>query len=184
MQQVRAQAQRRGPAAAAEPLTGLARRLLREGIVSRDALTEALRASREQSASLVACLVSTGRGDAGRIAMAAAREFGVPALDLDALEPEPAASGLIPQELLEQYRVLPLMRRGGRLHVGISDPSNIQALDDIAFQTSLRVEPVVVEHDKLQARISGSIRAQDAAIAAFDFADFDPEGLHVVDDGR
>ena len=111
MQQVRAQAQRRGPAAAAEPLTGLARRLLREGIVSRDALTEALRASREQSASLVACLVSTGRGDAGRIAVAAAREFGVPALDLDALEPEPAASGLIPQELLEQYRVLPLMRK-------------------------------------------------------------------------
>ena len=183
MQQVRAQAQRRGPAAAAEPLTGLARRLLREGIVSRDALTEALRASREQSASLVACLVSTGRGDAGRIAVAAAREFGVPALDLDALEPEPAASGLIPQELLEQYRVLPLMRRGGRLHVGISDPSNIQALDDIGFQTSLQVEPVVVEHDKLQARISGSIRAQDGAIAAFDFADFDPEGLHVVDDG-
>ena len=184
MQRVRAQAQRRGPAAAAaEPLTGLARRLLREGIVSRDALTEALRASREQSASLVACLVSTGRGDAGRIAVAAAREFGVPALDLDALQPEPGASGLIPQKLLEQYRVLPLMRRGGRLHVGISDPSNIEALDDIGFQTSLRVEPVVVEHDKLQARISGSIRAQDAAIAAFDFADFDPEGLHVVDDG-
>ena len=174
---------RRGPAAASEPLTGLARRLLRERIVSRDDLTEALKASREQAASLVACLVPTGRGDAGRIAVAAAREFGVPALDLDAMEPEPEASTLIPTELLTRHRVLPLMRRGGRLFVGTADPSNIQALDDIEFQTSLRVEPVVVEHDKLEARITGSIRAQDASVATFDFADFDPEGLHVVDDG-
>ena len=181
----REKAGRRGPAAAAdpEPLTGLARRLLREGIVSRDALTEALQGSREQASSLVACLVPTGRGDAGLIAVAAAREFGVPALDLDAVEPEPEASTLIPGELLRQHRVLPLMRRGRRLFVGIADPSNIQALDDIEFQTSLRVEPVVVEHDKLEARITGSIRAQDASVAAFDFADFDPEGLHVVDDG-
>ena len=60
----REKAGRRGPAAAAdpEPLTGLARRLLREGIVSRDALTEALQGSREQASSLVACLVPTGRG--------------------------------------------------------------------------------------------------------------------------
>ena len=175
---------RRGPAAAgaAEPLTGLARRLLREEIVSRDTLTEALKASAEQTASLVACLVSTGRGDAGRIAVAAAREFGVPALDLDAVEQGPEVSTLVPKELLEQHRVYPLMRRGGRLFVGIADPSNIQALDDIAFRTSLRVEPVVVEYDKLEARIAGSIRAQETSTAAFDFADFDPEGLHVVDD--
>ena len=179
----REQAQRRGPAAAAvpEPLTGLARRLLREGIVSRDALTEALQSSREQAASLLACLVSTGRGDAGRIAVAAAREFGVPALDLDAVEPGPEVSTLIPRELLTRHRVLPLMRRGKSLFVGIADPSNIQALDDIGFQTALRVEPVVVEFDKLEARITGSIRARDASIAAFDFADFDPEGLHAVD---
>ena len=166
-----------------QALTGLARRLLREEIVSRDTLTEALQASAEQSASLVACLVSTGRGDAGRIALAAAREFGVPALDLDAVEQGPEVSALVPKELLAQHRVYPLMRRGGRLFVGIADPSNIQALDDIGFRTSLRVEPVVVEHDKLEARIAGSIRAQEISAAAFDFADFDPEGLHVVDDG-
>ena len=175
---------RRGPAAAAEPLTGLARRLLREGIVSRDAMTEALRASREQAAPLVACLVSTGRGDAGRIAVAAAREFGVPALDLNAVEPDPEASALIPADLLRQHRVLPLMRRGARLFVGIADPSNIRALDDIERRTSLRAEPVVVEFDKLEARIAGSIRARDTSVAAFDFADFDPEGLYAVDDGN
>ena len=175
---------RRGPAAVAEPLTGLARRLLREGIVSRDDLTEALGVSREQAASLVACLVSSGRGDAGRIAVAAAREFGVPTLDLDAVEPDPEASTLIPPDLLRQHRVIALKRRGARLFVGIADPSNIRALDDIERQTSLRAEPLVVEHDKLEARIAGSIRAQDASAAAFDFADFDPEGLHAVDDGN
>ena len=177
---------RRGPAAAPspEPLTGLARRLLREGIVGRDTLNEAVRASREQSTSLVACLVSTGRGDPGRIAVAAAREFGVPALDLDAVEPGPESSTLISAELLKQHRVLPLMRRGGRVFVGIADPTNLKALDDIEFQTSLRTEPVVVEYDKLEARIRGSMGAEDASFAAFDYSDFDLDGLQLAEDGN
>ncbi len=177
---------RRGPAAAAssEPLTGLARRLLREGIVGRDALHEAVRASREQSTSLVACLVSTGRGDPGRIAVAAAREFGVPALDLDAVEPGPESSTLISAELLKQHRVLPLMRRGQCIFVGIADPTNLKALDDIEFQTSLRPEPVVVEYDKLEACIGGSVGAEDASAASFDFTEFDLDGLQLVEDGN
>ena len=176
---------RRDPVAApaSEPLTGLARRLLREGIVVRDTLVEAVRASREQSTPLVAYLVSTGRGDPGRIAVAAAREFGVPALDLDAVEPGPEASALIPGDLIKRHRVLPLKRRGRRLFVGIADPTNLQALDDIEFQTSLRPEPVVVEHDKLEARIAGSARAEDATAAAFDFTDFDLDGLELVEEG-
>ena len=176
---------RRGPSAAAAsvPLTGLARRLLRENIVGPDALAEAVKAAREQSTPLVAYLVSTGRGDAGRIAVAAAREFGVPALDLDAVELGPEAATLIPAELLSRHRVLPLMRRGRRVFVGIADPTNLRALDDIKFQTSLRPEPVVVEYDKLEARIAGTVRVEDASAAAFDFTDFDLDGLQLLDDG-
>ncbi len=175
---------RRGPAAAPEPLTGLARRLLREGIVSREALLEALEASREQGASLIACLVSSGRGDAGRIAIAAAREFGVPALDLDAVEIGPEMSTLVPVELAGRHRVLPLLRRGGRVFVGIADPTNVHAMDEIAFATSLLVEPVVVEFDKLEARIAGSAGARDASMAAFDFADLDLENIGANDHGE
>ena len=147
-------------------------------------MSEAVRATRERSTSLVAYLVSTGRGDPGRIAVAAAREFGVPALDLDAVEPGPEAATLIPGELRKQHRVVPLMRRGRRLFVGIADPTNLQALDAIEFQTSLRPEPVVVEYDKLEARITGSGRAEDASVTAFDFTDFDLDGLQLVDEGN
>ena len=163
------------------PLTGLARRLLREGIVSREALLEALEAAQERGSTLVAYLVAHRRGDPGRIAAAAAHEFGVPVLDLDAVELAPEVVSLLPKELLERHRVLPLMRRGQRLFVGVSDPTNLQALDDIEFQTALRVEPVVVEQDKLEARITRSIRTQDHAIAAFDYADFDLENLQFGD---
>lgn len=172
------------PTAASRPLTGLARRLLRERIVSPEAVTEALQVSREQATSLVAHLVANCRGDPRRVAMAAAREFGVPALDLNAVDVGPEAIGLLPKELLKKHRVLPLMRRGGRVFVGIADPANVQALDYIELQTSLRVEPVVVEHDKLEARITGSIRGQDHSIAAFDFADFDLESLQFGEDGE
>ena len=174
---------RRGPAAAPEPLTGLARRLLREGIVSREALLEALQASREQGSSLVASLVSTGRGDSGRIAVAAAREFGVPAVDLDAIEVDPETSALVPTELLRRHRALPLMRRGERIIVGIADPAHVDAMDEIALQTSLRVEPVVVEFDKLEARMTGSVQSQESGVAAFDFAGFDLDNLQTVEPG-
>ena len=157
------------------PLTGLGRRLLREGIVSGEDLTAAVQASREPGMSLVAHLVANRQGDPGRIAVAAAREFGVPALDLDAVQLGPETASLLPGELLDLHRVFPLMRRGNRLWVGVADPSNLQALDEIAFRTSLQVEPVVVEQDKLEARIAGLKRAPRGSLAAFDFGDMDPD---------
>ena len=160
-------------------LTGLGRRLLREGIVSREDLAEAAQSSRERGISLVAHLVANRHGDPGRIAVAAAREFGVPALDLDAMRLAPEAASLLPRELLKKHRVLPLMRRGNQLWVGMADPSNLQALDEIAFQTSLRVEPVVVEQDKLEVSIADLTRARDGSLAAFDFGGLDLENLQV-----
>ena len=172
------------PPVASRPLTGLAQRLLREGIVSREALNDALQAFSERATPLVAYLVAKREVDPRRIAVAAAREFGVPTLDLDAVDIEPEAISLLPKEMLKKHRALPLMRRGRRVFVGIADPANLQALDDIELQTSLRVEPVVVEHDKLEARITGSIRAQDHSIAAFDFANLDLENLKFGNDGE
>ncbi len=161
------------------PLTGLPRRLVQDGIVGEEALNEALEATKEKKGSFVAYLVTNELGDSRKIAVAAAHEFGVPLLDLDAVAIDLDVIKLVSEKLLTRYRVLPLMQRGKRLYVGVSDPTDLQALDDIGFQTSLRIEPVVVEQDKLEDRVGKAIEAVDASISSFEDDDFDLENLDV-----
>jgi type IV pilus assembly protein PilB len=160
-------------------LTGLPRRLVQDGIVSEDILLSALQELQGKSMSLVPHLVSKQLGDARMIAVAAAHEFGVPLLDLDALELDLDVVRLVDEKLLTKHRILPLLQRGKRLYIAVGDPTNLQALDDIKFQTSLRIEPVVVEQDKLEARVARAIEAVDTSMASFDNDDFDMDNLEI-----
>ena len=112
-------------------------------------------------------------------ALAAGRKFGVPVFDLDAMDLDLEVVRLVDEELLARHRVLPLRQRGNRLFVGVGDPTDFKALDDIRFQTSLRVEPVVVEQDKLEARVARAIEAVDTTLASFDDAEFDAAEVEV-----
>jgi type IV pilus assembly protein PilB len=161
------------------PLTGLPRRLVQDGILSEDALNAAMTAIRGKSADLVPYLVANQLGDPRQIAIAASHEFGVPLLDLDAIEVDLDIVKLVDEKLLLKHRVLPLLCRGKRLYVGVSDPTNQHSLDEIKFQTTLRVEPIVVEHDKLDARVSRALEAVDKTMSSFDDDDFDIENLEI-----
>ncbi len=161
------------------PLTGLPRRLVQDGIVAEPELAEALEAIGGNSASLVAHLVANQLGDPRRIAVAAAHEFGVPLLDLDAVDSDLEIIKLVDDKLLAKHRVLPLLQRGKRLYVAVADPTNLHALDEIKFQTTMRVEPIVVEQDKLEARVARAIEAVDTTMSQFDQDDFDIENLEV-----
>ncbi|MDH3805646.1 MAG: type IV-A pilus assembly ATPase PilB, partial [Gammaproteobacteria bacterium] len=111
--------------------------------------------------------------------VAASHEFGVPLLDLDAIEVDLEVVRSVDQKLVNKHRVLPLVKRGQRLFLGISDPTNLQAIDDIKFQTSLRIDPVVVEQDKLEEVIVKAIEAVDTSMSGMDDDDFDLENLDV-----
>ena len=162
------------------PLSGLPRRLVQDGIVSENDLMAALEAISGKSAHLVPHLVANRLGDARQIAIAAAHEFGVPLLDLDAVEVDLDVIRLVDEKLLSKHRILPLLQRGKRLYIAVCDPTNLQALDEVKFQTTLRVEPVVVEQDKLDSRVSRAIEAVDTTMASFEEDDFDLENLEVT----
>ncbi len=161
------------------PLTGLPRRLVQDGVVSEADLMAALEAINGKSAHLVPHLVANRLGDPRQIAIAAAHEFGVPLLDLDAVDLDLDVVKLVDEKLLQKHRILPLLQRGKRLYIAVCDPTNLQALDEIKFQTTLRVEPVVVEQDKLDARVGRAIEAVDTSMSNFEEDDFDLENLEV-----
>ena len=161
-------------------LAGLPRRLVQDGLISEEKLLEATDAARKQKLPLVPYLVNEELADARSIAVAASHEFGVPLLDLDAIEVDIDVVRSVDQKLVNKHRVLPLVRRGQRLFLGISDPTNLAAIDDIKFQTSLRIDPVVVEQDKLEECIVKAIEAVDTTMSGMDDDDFDLENLDVT----
>jgi len=160
-------------------LRGLPRRLVQEGVIAEDALHTANAEATREKISLVSYLVNHQMADPKDVAAAACHEFGVPIIDLDALDIDVEVVRVVDQGLLEKHRVLPLYRRGRRLFVGLSDPTNLPAVDEIKFQTSMAVEAVVVEDDKLQAALDKALEAVDTTFSALDDEDFDLENLDV-----
>jgi type IV pilus assembly protein PilB len=147
-------------------LGGLPQRLVQDGVVEEAAMLEALNAARERNMSIVTMLVTSGAANARDIAVAASNEFGVPLIDLDSVAVDLETVRLVSDKLLTKHRVLPLFRRGKRLFLAVADPTNLHAIDEIKFQTSLGIEAIVVEDDKLQKAIDKAIEQADSQMSA------------------
>jgi len=160
-------------------LAGLPRRLVQDGIISEEQLQDAGEAARKERIPLIAYLVAEELAEARAVAVAASHEFGVPLLDLDAVDIDLDVIRSVDQKLITKHRVLPLVKRGKRLFLGIADPTNLQAIDDIKFATTLSIDPVVVEQDKLEERINKAIEAVDTSMGGLEDDDFDLENLDV-----
>ena len=163
-------------------LSGLPQRLVLDGIIDEAAMLDAIASARERKTHLVSWLVSHDMAAARDIAVAAAHEFGVALLDLDAVTIDLDTVRLVNDKLLAKHRVLPLVKRGKRLHVALSDPTNLHAVDEIKFQTGLAIEAVVVEDDKLQRAVQKAIEQVDTSMPSLGEDDFDLENLEVSAD--
>jgi len=161
-------------------LGGLPQRLVQDGVVEEAAMLEAVNSARERKTSVVTQLVTSGAASARDIAVAASNEFGAPLFDLDAVNLDLEAVRLVSDKLLAKHRVLPLFRRGKRLFLAVADPTNLHAIDEVKFATSLGIEAIVVEDDKLQRAIDKALEQVDNQMAALsEEGDVDLESLEV-----
>jgi type IV pilus assembly protein PilB len=161
-------------------LSGLPQRLVQDGLVDETAMLDAIAGARERKTHLVSWLVSHDLAPAREIAIAASQEYGVPLLDLDAVSIDLDTVKLVSDKLLSKHRVLPIVKRGKRLHVAVSDPTNLHAVDEIKFQTGLAIEAVVVEDDKLQRAVQKAIEQVDTSMPSLGGDDdFDLDNLDV-----
>jgi type IV pilus assembly protein PilB len=166
--------------AARMALGGLAQRLVQDGLVDESTMQDAIARSKEKHQSLVTYLVAGNLAIARDIAISASNEFGVPLLDLDSVALDQDVVRAVSEKLMQKHRVLPLMKRGKRLFLAVSDPTNLHALDEIRFQTSMSIEFVVVEDDKLQTAVAKAIDQADAVMPSLTDDDFDLENLDVT----
>src|SRR5580704_5232038 len=161
-------------------LGGLAHRLVKDGLLDEAAMRDAVTKAKEKRANLVTHLVASNLATARDIAISASNEFGVPLLDLDAVALDMEAVRAVSDKLLQKHRVLPLMKRGKRLFLAVADPTNLHALDEIRFQTSMSIEFVVVEDNKLQTADTKAIDQAEAVMPSLTDDDFDLENLEVT----
>lgn len=160
-------------------LTGVPRRLVQEGTLSEVDARRAVEASSKQRLSVITYLVENALADPKVVAHAASAEFGVPLFDALALDIKQAPIKLIDQALIEKYRALPLYRRGNRLFVGIADPTNDRALEDIKFQSKLTVEPIIVDENTLTRALELAFSQQQTLSEGME----DAEGLENLELG-
>ncbi|MBU4499680.1 MAG: type IV-A pilus assembly ATPase PilB, partial [Gammaproteobacteria bacterium] len=152
-------------------LTGLARAMVNNGWMSEaDADGVGKRAS-QSGDSFVTELIKGKRFKADQIAEFAAVSFGFPYLDLNAMDADSLPQGLLDARLVQKRRVIALYQRGNKLYVATSDPTHLQALDEVKFQTNQAVEPVVVEDDKLAKLVAKAGEAADNTMAVLNAED-------------
>jgi type IV pilus assembly protein PilB len=152
-------------ASTATNLSGLALRLVRDNLLSPTDAERIQAESLSKKTSFVTQLVESKKLDSSTIAKVASEDFGIPLFEINSLDLEMAPVKLVDEKIIRRHRVLPLFKRGTRLFVAVSDPTNLQALDEIKFHTGLGTEPILVEEAKLAIIIEKSLDAQDTSLA-------------------
>jgi type IV pilus assembly protein PilB len=127
--------------------------LLKDNLITPQQLKEALDYQRVNGGRLASTLVKLCMLSDEEVTAVLSRQYGVPSVNLELFEVDPAAVALVPQETSERYSVLPLSRVGATLTLAMVDPTNVFAVDDIKFMTGLSVEPVVVSETALNAAL-------------------------------
>ena len=145
--------------AATRNISGLARALAQHGLMSEYEAETLQTQAQASGASFVETVLLGKRLTAVQLAVFASRTFGNPLMDLAAFDLDQIQKDLVDLKMAQTRRVLPLYKRNNKLFVAISDPANLQVLDEVRFKTNLVPEPIVVEDDKLAQAIAKLVEA-------------------------
>ncbi len=160
-------------------LSGLARKLVLDGILDEATAGQAFQSALKEKTPFVSYLVENKLAPANKIALSAAKEFGVPLLDINAIEIDPEITKLVKESLVKKHHALPIFKRGKRMFIAVSDPTNLMALDEIKFAVGMGTDAVLVEEDKLQKAIDKALDEADTSLG--DMADDDLDDLNDLD---
>ena len=163
-------------------LSGLARRLVMDGLLEENEATTAHEAALKKRTHFVSYLVENKILKSRDIAWSGSQEFGVPLFDLKAMDMESAPLKMVSEKLIQQHNALPLIKRGNRLYIAVSDPTNLGAIDEFKFHTGINTEAVLVEEDQLRDAIQSALEALDTTMSELMDADLDNLDVSSGDD--
>jgi type IV pilus assembly protein PilB len=167
---------------AAQPanFSALGRALVAQGKLAQSEANAIQMEAVKGGLSFVQQLVASKKLSSKEVSLFAASTFGYPLLDLNAVDVDQLPLTLIDNKLVANHRVIALGKRGNRVFVAMSDPSNEQVLQEVKFATGMTLEPVVVEDDKLAAVVRKLTDSASKTIEAIT-EEVDLSGIEVTD---
>ena len=158
--------------------SGFTKFLILNGLLTESEAKIHSQEAQKKKIHLLGYLVANNLVDSQVVATKASIEYGIPFFDLNAIDLRSLPINLINEKLIRKHQALPLFHRGKTLFIALSDPTNLQALDEIKFQSRLHPETILVEEDKLIKALEISLEAADASISAL--LDEDLENLDIT----
>ncbi|TVO84339.1 type IV-A pilus assembly ATPase PilB [Shewanella algae] len=153
---------------------GLSTLFIRKGLLDESSLSEAIKQSQKNKQTLVTTLVTSQLLSARTIAELCYEEYGTPLLDLNEFDLSSIPEEFLNKKLIDKHRCLPLFKRGNRLYIATSDPTNIAALEDFQFSAGLHAEAILVEEDKLSKALE---KVLEEDLSSLDLNGLDEESL-------
>ncbi|MCX7086729.1 MAG: type IV-A pilus assembly ATPase PilB [Methylococcales bacterium] len=161
-----------------DQFSGLPKFLVQQKLLAAGDVQKHIDEAKKKKLSIISYLVSNKLIDAHKFASLASASFGMPLLDLNAMDTLHFPSKVVSEKLILQHHALPLFKRGNKLFIAISDPTNFQAQDEIKFHTRLHTEAILVEEDKLAKLIESLLEASDTSMK--DMLDGDLDNLDIT----
>lgn len=149
---------------ATAPISGLAKKLVQANLIDLPTALQALDVCSKKKTPFVSYLVDNKLINDTDLATTSCFVFGDPLFDLSSMDLETIPKDLVSEKLIRQHHILPLYRRGNRLYVAVSDPTNVEALDEIKFHTGISTEAILVEELKLVEAIEKVLSEQDSTV--------------------
>jgi type IV pilus assembly protein PilB len=156
--------------------------LVREGLITREQLQQALEQQQGSGQRLGYVLVKSGMVQEIEITKMLARQFRVPAVDLSRFEVDPKIIKLVPPDVAVKHYVLPLKREGRTLTVAMADPTNVTVIDDLKFITRFDIFPVIAGEYTLRTAIERYYEATDAQLESLLKDIEEEEDLEVIEE--
>jgi type IV pilus assembly protein PilB len=154
-------------------LSGLARKLVFDGLLEEAAAQDHFQKALKEKRPFVSYLVENKLVNSGAIALAASQEFGVPLVDIQSFELDMDTVKLVKEDLIKKHHALPIFKRGKRLYLGVSDPTNLQALDEIKFAVGMQTDAILIEEDKLSKTIDKVLEEMEGGLGDMEEDEFD-----------
>ena len=151
-------------------LPGLAHKMIAKGLLNKEAAHEVMINAMHENRSFYLQCIEQNSVPVTEACAIASEEFGLPIVEMDSINTELMPIQMVSDKLLERYHVLPLYLRGQKLFLGVGDPGNNLALDEIKFTTGFDVSPVLVDPGKLTKLLDDLIEP-DADVSLSDIVE-------------
>ena len=160
--------------------------LVAERLITEDQLKQALAEQKGKTEKLGSILARLGFITEEQLIGFLSRQYGIPSITLTNIDVDTETLRLVPAQIARKYEVLPVKRIGGTLTLAMADPTNVFALDDIAFMTSLQILPVVAPQATIRKAIEKHYEGGQASMNEMltEIADANVEVLEGESEGK